>query len=751
MQTPDDEEKLLRSVALQNDQNILLARRRVEESLLATRNNLEQKSEELAFSLAMMRATLEASRDGILATDGAARVTAFNQTYVHMWGLDEEAMVSRDHHRLLSDISPQVQNPKAFMERVHSIYRTSPTESFDLIRLRNGRVYERASQIQFVHGSNVGRVWVFRDITERLRADEALQEETRVLELLNRTGTALAAKLDVRALLQAVTDAATEISGASFGAFFYNTMDEHGKSFMLSTLSGAPPEAFGGAGQPRATALFGPTFAGAPPVRIDDVLKDPRYGQWAPHHGMPPGHLAVRSYLAVPVASGSGEVIGGLFFGHPEAGVFNERAEKLVVGIAAQAGVAIDNARLYEAAHQAAEERKTLLENERAARGEAEHMSRMKDEFLAMLAHELRNPLAPLRNSVEMLRRGTAAPPELDRIRAIMDRQIAHMTRLVDDLLDVSRISRGTLELRLEEIRLEDALRSATETSQPLLADRKHRFGIFMPDQPLTISADLVRLSQAFTNLLNNAAKYTPEGGAVDLRVMADDLGVTIHVEDTGMGVPDKLRDRIFEMFVQGEGNPALPNVQGGLGIGLTLVRKIVEMHGGNIRAEGRTDGPGTRFVVWLPLSQAAPPVSAASALPATSKEVASLAPAGAFEAHRILVADDNQDAAQTLADLLGMMGHEVRTANDGVEAIQVAEIFRPHIIFLDIGMPRMDGYEACRGIRALAQVPAPMIIALTGWGQADDKRKAQEAGFDHHFTKPVDAERLEAMVGSKF
>jgi PAS domain S-box-containing protein len=748
MQMPDDEDGLPGSVAPQNGSGIRLPRQRAEESLLATRSTLEQKSEELAFSLAMMRATLEASRDGILATDGAGRVTAFNQTYVHMWGLDEAAMASRDHHRILSDISPQVQNPKAFMERIHSIYRTSPTESFDLIRLRDGRVYERASQIQFVNGSNVGRVWIFRDITERLRADEALQEETRVLELLNRTGTALAAKLDVRALLQAVTDAATEISGASFGAFFYNTMEENGKTFMLSTLSGANREAFGNSGQPRATALFGPTFAGAPPVRIDDVLKDPRYGQSAPHHGLPPGHLAVRSYLAVPVASGSGEVIGGLFFGHPQPGVFNERAEKLVVGIAAQAGVAIDNARLYEAAHQAAEERRTLLENERAARGEAEHMSRMKDEFLAMLAHELRNPLAPLRNSVEMLRRGAGTPPELEKIRAIMDRQIAHMTRLVDDLLDVSRISRGKLELRLEEIRLEDALRSATETSRPLLAERKHRFGMVMPDQPLVIAADLVRLSQAFTNLLNNAAKYTPEGGAVDLRVMADDLGVTIHVEDTGMGVPDKLRDRIFEMFVQGEGNPALPDVQGGLGIGLTLVRKIVEMHGGNIRAEGRTDGPGTRFVVWLPLAQAAPAVPA---LPVTAEEAPAAVTGVAFKPHRILVADDNQDAAQTLADLLGMMGHEVRTAGDGVEAIRVAEAFRPDIIFLDIGMPRMDGYEACRGIRALAQTPAPQIIALTGWGQADDKRKAQEAGFDHHFTKPVDSGRLEAMVGSNF
>lgn len=741
MQAPGDhEDSLLRSVAIKNAQSILAARQRAEDAMHAAKADLEQKTGELALSLSMMRATLEASRDGILATDASGRVTGFNQQYVRMWRLDEEVMASRHHAKILPVVGRQFDNAREFMDRVDAIYRESPAESFDLLRMRDGRIYERTSQIQFVDGHNVGRVWVFRDITEQRRAEENLKEETRVLELLNQTGTALTAKLDVEALVQTVTDAATEVSGAKFGAFFYNAYDDSGKTYMLFTLSGARREDFEKFGNPRATALFGPTFIGAPPIRIDDVLTDSRYGQWPPHHGMPRGHLPVRSYLAVPVASGSGEVIGGLFFGHPEVGVFNERAERLVVSIAAQAGVAIDNARLYERAQQAAQEREKLLENERAARNEAEQMVRMKDEFLAMLAHELRNPLAPLRNSVEILRRVAANPAGLEKTRAIMDRQLAHMTRLVDDLLDVSRISRGKLELRLEKTRLADALRSAVETSRPALAERQHQLRLALPDDEVTVDGDQVRLSQAFTNLLNNAAKYTPEGGVVELKTQTGSDGVTVTVEDTGIGIPEHLRGRIFDMFVQGEPSPYTPKAQGGLGIGLTLVKKIVEMHGGNVRVEPGAEGRGTKFTVWLPRA-ATQPVQALQ--PAASARPS-------FQPRRILVADDNTDAAATLAQLLTVMGHEVRTVGDGVDAVDVAGSFEPDLVILDIGMPRMDGYEACRQIRKLeGQAAQATIVALTGWGQSEDKQRAVDAGFNLHLTKPVDPQQLEDLIGS--
>ena len=739
MQNSDDEERLLRSVAMQNAQSILQARQRSEQALLAAKDELEDKTAELALSLSMVRATLEASRDGILSTDAAGRITGFNQQYVRMWGLSDELLETRDHERLLASISRHVAQPREFLDRVHEIYRSSPGESFDVLTRRDGRIYERTSTIQFVGGRNVGRVWVFRDITERRLAEAALQDETRVLELLNTTGTVLTSKLDIQALVQAVTDAATEISGARFGAFFYNTVDSGGQKLMLYALSGATRADFERFGQPRATALFAATFSGAPPIRIDDVLVDPRYGKSPPHHGLPKGHPAVRSYLAVPVASGSSEVIGGLFFGHPEPGVFTERAERLVSGIAAQAGVAIDNARLYEVAKRAAREREKLLENERAARSDAEYMSQMKDEFLALLAHELRNPLAPLRNCVEILRRGAVNPGLLEDTRATMDRQVTHMTRLVDDLLDVSRISRGKLELRMETIQLAQVLFSAAETSRPAIAERNHTLTMQVPDEPVLVTADLVRLSQAFTNLLNNAAKYTPEGGSLAVRVQGQGEGVTVCVEDTGIGIPHHLQSRIFDMFVQGEHGPAMPMAQGGLGIGLTLVRKIVEMHGGSIRVESRSDGPGSRFVVSLPTTAVTP-------VAAGENPQAGVV---ASRPHRILVVDDNVDAATTLAQLLGLMGHEVRLAHDGVDAVEAVPVFSPDMIFMDIGMPHMDGYEACRRIRQLQTGPAPVIVALTGWGQEGDKHRAQEAGFDHHFTKPVDPGQLEALAGN--
>ncbi|MEO6223783.1 MAG: GAF domain-containing protein, partial [Vicinamibacterales bacterium] len=306
----DAEEDLLRAAALENVKATLAARQRAEQAL-------ELKTNELARSLALVRATLESSADGILVT-AEGTITGFNERYVQMWPVPRALVEAHDHQRVLELVAQEFADPRAFLDGVGEIYATSPPETSDVLELKDGRTFERFTKTQIVDGREVGRVWSFRDITARKRTEESLREETRILEVLNRTGDSLASELDLQALLQTLTDAATQLTGAQFGAFFYNSTDAGGNAYMLSTLSGVSREAFQDMGHPRATALFGPTFRGEAPIRLDDVPKDPRYGKMPPHHGMPHGHPPVRSYLAVPVSSRSAEVIGGLFFGHAE-------------------------------------------------------------------------------------------------------------------------------------------------------------------------------------------------------------------------------------------------------------------------------------------------------------------------------------------------------------------------------------------------------------------------------------------------
>ena len=565
------------------------------------------------------------------------------------------------------------------------------------------------------------RLEVSRLETERAAAERALHEEAKTLETLKLIGRLLTADLDLESILQAVTDAATEISGAAFGAFFYNVVNELGEAFLLYTLSGAPREAFAKFGTPRNTPVFAPTFRGEGPVRVDDITKDPRYGTLGPHHGMPAGHLPVRSYLAVPVRSRSGEVLGGLFFGHPVPGVFTERAEGVVAGIAVHAAAALDAARLYQ-------QRSELVEQLRES-------DRRKDEFLATLSHELRNPLAPLQNALQSMRlAGAGAVPDAN-VRDIMERQVGHLVRLVDDLLEVSRISRGAFELRRERVEVASVVRNAIETSEPLLRGARHAVEVVLPDEPLVVDGDPTRLTQILANLLNNSAKYTPAGGHVAVRVARDGELVAISVADDGMGITPEALPRIFEMFTRGS---IAMGLQGGLGIGLALVKKLAEMHGGSIVA--KSDGPGRGSVFTLTLPLAAGPATAGverTATPVPHKK-------------RVLVVDDNIDAAETLAMLLGMIGADVHVTHDGPAALAAFATSPPELVLLDIGMPGMDGYEVARRLRALDPEHRVSIVALTGWGQNEDRRLAREAGFDHHLVKPANLDALRAILGAE-
>jgi PAS domain S-box-containing protein len=362
---------------------------------------------------------------------------------------------------------------------------------------------------------------------------------------------------------------------------------------------------------------------------------------------------------------------------------------------------------------------------------------RRKDEFLATLAHELRNPLAPITNAVALLRSANGSPALAANARAMIERQLDQMTRLVDDLLDISRITNGKLHLRKEPIDVAEVIRSAVEAVRPILESQRHTFTLSLPSDPVFLDADPIRLAQVFANLLNNAAKYTDRGGHLWLRAEPQDGEVVVSVRDTGIGIAAEHLAHIFDMFSQI--TPALERSQGGLGIGLALVRGLVELHGGKIEAHSAGPGKGSEFIVHLPLAHAV------GEFPLSEPTNGELSPRG--PRRRILIVDDNRDAADSLATMLQMLGHEIDTAYDGLEAVQSAATLRPDVVVLDIGLPKMNGYEAARHLRGQPWGKDILLIALTGWGQDEDKRRAEEAGFDHHVTKPVTLAMLEGLL----
>jgi PAS domain S-box-containing protein len=394
-----------------------------------------------------------------------------------------------------------------------------------------------------------------------------------------------------------------------------------------------------------------------------------------------------------------------------------------------------------QAARQEAEAARERLEavveeNSRLYR-ELQQVDRLKDEFLAMLAHELRNPLAPIRNALQLIElEAPGQPASVKENYAIIDRQVTHLIRLVDDLLDVSRISQGKIVLQKERIDVAAVIERAVESSQPIITGRRHALSVKLPEGPLPIEGDLVRLVQVLANLLNNAAKYTPEGGRIDLLVERAGSFAVLRVKDTGVGIPPDILPRLFEPFTQSE--RTLDRADGGLGIGLTLVRRLAEMHGGTVMAKSEGQGKGSEFIVRLPLADdPAPPPAAEGAIPA----------AGPAPSRRVLVVDDNRDSARTLTRLLRVLGHEVETAHDGPGALAQAGAFRPDVILLDIGLPGMDGYEVGRRLRASREFAPTVLIALTGYGSAEDRQQSREAGFNVHLVKPVDLESLRNLL----
>jgi CheY-like chemotaxis protein/nitrogen-specific signal transduction histidine kinase len=381
-------------------------------------------------------------------------------------------------------------------------------------------------------------------------------------------------------------------------------------------------------------------------------------------------------------------------------------------------------------------ERKRLADDLQRLAKDLSDADRRKNEFLATLAHELRNPLAPMSNMLEVAKRAGDDGETLKRAHDTIERQLGQMVRLVDDLLDLNRISHDRLELRRSEVELASVIQQAVEVARPLVDAAGHVLTIDLPTEPIYLNADRARLTQVFGNLLNNSAKYTRPNGNIALTAKREDNEVFVTVTDNGSGIPHDKLDSIFDMFMQVD--QTADRAQGGLGIGLTLVKRLAEMHGGSIEAKSAGEGQGSEFVVRLPILTK--PSEVASPESSTAPESMQ---------RRILIVDDNRDSADSLAMLLEITGNKTYMAHDGVEAVEAIEQYRPEVVLLDIGLPRMDGHEVCRHVRAQPWGKNILMIALTGWGQEDDRRKSQEAGFNGHLVKPVDYDKLLELLGS--
>jgi PAS domain S-box-containing protein len=613
----------------------------------------------------------------------------------------------------------------------------------------------RVNAVRDRHGIVVRWFGTNTDVDQVKRAEQALREESKVLELLNSTGSALATTRDLRSLLQAATDAASGIAGARFAAFFYHGKESdgppHSPHFSLYTVSGGTANEFQSFGEPQATALFGPAFRGAGLVRSNDITDDPRYGQSSTQFSLLSGQPTVRSYLSVPVTAGSGEVLGTMFFGHPEPGVFTERTERIVRGIAAQAAVALDNTRLYEAARQAAEERKVLLESEREARAEAERSSQMKDEFLATLSHELRTPLSAILGWAQVLRRGGKDEADLQRGLQTIERNARAQAQLIEDLLDMSRITSGKVLLDMQTLSPQGFVDAAIETVRPAADAKDIRIEKQYARGSGTVAGDPARLQQVVWNLLSNAIKFTPRGGQVRVELGARDGSVAITVRDTGAGIRPEFITHVFERFRQADAS--MTRRHGGLGLGLSIVKHLVEQHGGLVRAESPGEGLGSSFTIELPLAK-----EISSKASARSRMIASAPPPAAPELTlrdltgvSVLVVDDDRDARELILRILTDCHARVRIAASAREAFEALQADLPDLLISDLGMPEVDGFELLSWVRALPRDRGGLLpaVALTAFARSEDRLRALEAGFSSHISKPVEPSELIAAVGS--
>ncbi|MES2938698.1 MAG: ATP-binding protein [Pseudomonadota bacterium] len=614
-------------------------------------------------------------QDAVMAFDAGNHLVFMNAAAEHQYRKSASATLGRLKDEVFTEVWPDGQRAR---EAAADVLRRQGVFRGSLVHQSADGVQTHVettiSALRDGDAQTTGYLYVIRDITERVTADRALA----------RTAAALAQReRQFSTLVENSPDIFARMD-RQFRHLYVSPIVEH--------FTGLPPAHFIG--------------------RTNQELGMPAalYEQWNAAIGRVFDTAGIgRTKFSFPVPGGSERVFDARLI--PE---FDEQGR-----VESVLSIAVD------------------VTEQEAANAALKDADRRKDEFLATLAHELRNPLAPIRNALHIMQLSSEAKVK-ESARKIIERQLAQLVHLVDDLLDVSRITQGKVELRIELADVVAAVHAAVETSRPMIEAGKHELTLLMPPpRTLFVDADVTRLCQIIANLLNNAAKYTPDGGRIAVTATRQDGFAVITVTDSGVGIPESLLPRVFDMFAQVDGSAE--RSQGGLGIGLALVRQLVEMHGGEVEAESHGPGTGSRFTVRLRESAALPAAEAgadASPLhPDTERGV------------RVLVVDDNVDSAETMAQFLGILGYETLTAHDGLAAVSAAESFRPDVVVLDIGLPHLNGHEAAKRIRQGPGGGDMLLVALSGWGQSEDRQKSKEAGFDRHFVKPVELEVLMETV----
>lgn len=677
---------------------------------------------------ARLGAIVQSSDDIIISKNLNGIITSWNTAAEKILGFTATEAIGK-HISLI--IPPERLSEES--EIISKIKEGTRISHFETVRMKkNGDMIELSitvSPIKDKDGKTIGASKIARDISERKVNEMLLAEEREALETLNKLSPKIAASLDLKELVQLATDEATKLVGANFGAFFYNVTNDDGKAFLLYTLSGAARESFEHMGMPRATALFGPTFRGQGTIMSADIKKDPRYGLSGPHFGMPKGHLPVTSYLAAPVVSRSGEVIGGLFFGHRDAGVFTDRGARLAEGIAAMAAVGIDNARLYDQV--------------KANQTRAEEASRSKSDFLATMSHEIRTPMNAIVGISHILE-SSATEKQIQYVKTLKSAADSLLV-LINDLLDISKIEAKGFELEEIPFSIKPIF---TEIHDLLGVKARDKDIDFIVDSseadPFVFMGDSVRLKQIVSNLCSNALKFT-EKGSVHLKASVNSndertARLSITVKDTGIGIAPEKTDMIFEKFTQAD--TSINRLYGGTGLGLSISKALAEAMGGHILVDSVL-GEGSTFIVTVPFkiseNRTPQPVLAATKDAELKKS-----------AH-ILLVEDYEPNIVVASAFLDMFGYTHDVARNGLAAIDKIQQLVYDLVLMDMQMPGMNGFEATAAIRALdnknlANMP---IIGMTAHAMAGDREKCLRAGMDDYIAKPFNPAELREKIGA--